>query len=409
MSVSFESSSQPPVLIGFAEALSAPEVAWSLVDAGHSVTAFSRKGRSCALRSSRYVQVHEITAPDQSSELSRRDLQNLMRHLGGSRSNSRNILFPLDDASVWLTSGVDLPPSWLLAGPSKEQALFALDKSVQVKTAESSGLNTPHSIVLKDKHSATSIHLSFPVILKPARAINEVASKLRKGANWICSNITEYERSLALWDERYPLLLQSLIPGTGEGVFGLATESGVLAWSAHRRVRMMNPHGSGSSACISRPVDENLKKPIEWMLATIQWRGLFMIELLRDSAGKAWLIEFNGRPWGSMALARRQGLEYPAWHVQQTLGDQCGAPGDTGTFQEILCRNLGREIMHLLFVIRGPRSAALASWPRIFDSLKGVLSISSKSRLSNWRRDDANVFLSDCCHTVRDQLFKSKA
>ena len=38
------------VTIGFAEALSAPEVTWSLVDAGFKVIAFSRRGRRGALR-----------------------------------------------------------------------------------------------------------------------------------------------------------------------------------------------------------------------------------------------------------------------------------------------------------------------------------------------------------------------
>ena len=35
--------------------------------------------------------------------------------------------------------------------------------------------------------------------------------------------------------------------------------------------------------------------------------------------GPAWFVELNGRPWGSMALARRQGLEYPAWQVTLAL------------------------------------------------------------------------------------------
>ena len=52
------------VAIGFAEALSAPEVTWSLADAGFKVIAFSRKGRRGALRHSHHVAIFEITAPE---------------------------------------------------------------------------------------------------------------------------------------------------------------------------------------------------------------------------------------------------------------------------------------------------------------------------------------------------------
>ncbi len=43
------------VVIGFAEALSGPEVAWSLIDAGYRVVAFARKGGGNALQCSRHV------------------------------------------------------------------------------------------------------------------------------------------------------------------------------------------------------------------------------------------------------------------------------------------------------------------------------------------------------------------
>ena len=53
------------------------------------------------------------------------------------------------------------------------------------------------------------------------------------------------------------------------------------------------------------------------MLSHTQWRGMFMLEFLRAKDGTAWFMELNGRPWGSMALARRSGLEYPAWALRQ--------------------------------------------------------------------------------------------
>lgn len=171
---------------------------------------------------------------------------------------------------------------------------------------------------------------------------------------------------------------------------------------------MMNPHGSGSSACVSEPVGEELKPKVESLITRAGWRGLFMVEVLRDRFRTPWFIELNGRPWGSMALSRRQGLEYPAWHVRVAMNqDPClgFVPAHAG---DIVCRNLGRELMHLLFVFRGARSKALGDWPPLWKSVREVIDIRRGDTLYNWRRDDPRVFIADCYYTFSDNLFKRK-
>ena len=225
---------------------------------------------------------------------------------------------------------------------------------------------------------------------------------------WICANPKELDRALREWNESFPLLLQKYIIGVGEGVFGLATPEGVEAWSAHRRLRMMNPHGSGASACVSIPVDQSIRQKTENLIGQARWTGLFMIELLRDRSGERWFVELNGRPWGSMALARRLGLEYPAWSAAIALADGSQVHTATSASPGLVCRNLGRELMHLMFVIRGPKSAAMVEWPSIWTALRAILHISHCERYYNWRRDDAEVFLADFFYTLHDNLFKAR-
>ena len=96
-----------------------------------------------------------------------------------------------------------------------------------------------------------------------------------------------------------------------------------------------------------------------------------MLEFLRDADGKPWFMELNGRAWGSMALARRRGFEYPAWTVQATL-DPGFEPGCRRDPPEIRCRNLGLELVHLMFVARGPQSGAPMAWPRLGRAVRDV-------------------------------------
>ena len=402
--------SQPIVLIGFAEALAAPEVAWNLVDRGYRVVAFGRRGRTSALRYSRQVEYREICGPDSSLETSVTELNALMTSLGGNGERAKT-LFPLDDSSVLLCSmAAPSNPGWKLAGPQGELAELALNKQRQTDLARESGFHVPTTWLVRTPEEALRIgqEQAFPLILRPIECVPIAGGRVQKGRNWICANLGELEIAVKSWGGRVPLMVQPFIAGTGEGVFGLATEQGVQGWSAHRRLRMMNPHGSGSSACISQVVDPETQRSAETLMAKSGWRGLFMIELLRDDAGKVWFVELNGRPWGSLALSRCQGFEYPVWQVRMACGEEPVIDSLPAAVSGVVCRNVGREMMHLLFVLRGPKSTALVRWPSVTKTLRELLRIRAGDGIYNWRLQDPKVFLADCYNTVHDNVFKDR-
>jgi predicted ATP-grasp superfamily ATP-dependent carboligase len=399
----------PIVLVGFAEALSAPEVLWSLVDAGFRVVAFGRRGRASALRQSHHVVVHEISAPESDLPGALSDLRALMSSLEVP-ANSRRVLFPLDDTAVAVCSRADLPAGWILAGPQGACADLALNKDVQVQKALEAGFNVPTALVARTAKEILDFcgAARFPVILKAAECVPIRGKRIQGCKKWVCANRAELEGAVAEWAEYVPLLVQPFLSGVGEGVFGLAAPEGVRAWSAHRRLRMMNPQGSGSSACISQAAPEDIRPKVEALIRATGWRGLFMVELLRDHSGKAWFVELNGRPWGSISLCRRQGLEYPAWHVQLALDAQSSAGREASFTPGVVCRNAGREFLHLLFVLRGPKSKALNGWPPLGRTLADVLRVRRSDTWYNWRREDPKVFFADSINTIKSNVFKSK-
>jgi hypothetical protein len=396
------------VLIGFAEAMAAPEVAWSLVDAGFQVISFARRGRASALRHSRHVVCHEICPPESDLQRSLSDLRAVMDSIQAEGGGIQLIFFPVDDKAVWLGSRLNHPNDWLIAGPTGAQAELALNKCVQAEMAREAGFNVPDTLLAHTSNEIMEFakSKSFPIILKAAECVPTRGGRVYSCRKWICANSSELDRAFAEWAERVPLLVQSFVRGTGEGVFGLAATEGVRAWSAHRRLRMMNPQGSGSSACISQTVPEDLKTCAEKMIRRAGWRGVFMIELLRDAAGKLWFVELNGRPWGSMSLSRRQGFEYPAWHVQLAMDPDSQAGVVPASASGVVCRHIGREFMHLLFVLRGAKSKALDNWPSIWKTFAEMLRVRRGDTYYNWRRDDAKVFFADCYYTVHDNVFK---
>jgi predicted ATP-grasp superfamily ATP-dependent carboligase len=397
------------VLVGFAEAATAAEVVWSLVDKGYEVIAFARKGRASALRHSRHVVCHEICAPETDLEAALSDLRSLMISVNHSAAGVQRTLFPLDDKAVLLCSRVQIDDDWLLAGPRGAHAELALDKQLQTKVAGSAGFNVPKTALVRTANDIRNFIAaeSYPIILKSANCVPTEAGRANTCPQWICANDGELERALREWGERLPLLAQPFIVGTGEGIFGLAAPDGIRAWSAHRRLRMMNPQGSGSSACISLPVSEDLRCNAEDFIQQTGWQGMFMIELLRDRMGTVFFVEFNGRPWGSMALSRRQHLEYPAWQVMLAADPHSQGGKTASPIPGTISRHAGRELMHLLFVLRGPKSTALSDWPSMWKSVMEVFRSRPAETLYNWRREDKKVFLADVGYTIKSNLFKN--
>jgi hypothetical protein len=155
-------------------------------------------------------------------------------------------------------------------------------------------------------------------------------------------------------------------------------------------------------------VPQDLKAIAERLIRIAGWRGAFMIELLRDDSGKLWFVELNGRPWGSMSLSRRQGLEYPAWHVQLAMDDKSQAGMVPSPAPGMVCRHAGREFMHLLFVIKGAKSKALGNWPPFWKTIANVVRVHRGDTYYNWRRDDVKVFFADFYYTIHSNVFKEK-
>ena len=74
--------------------------------------------------------------------------------------------------------------------------------------------------------------------------------------------------------------------------------------------------------------------------------------------------------------------------------------GATAGREGLVCRHLGRELIHLLTVMRGPRSVALTEWPSRRRALSEVLRVRRGEQWYNWRAGERRVFMVDTAQTV---------
>lgn len=391
------------MVIGFGESLAAPETAWSLRDAGHDVKAFTRAGEKPPLRKARGIEVVEVAAPEEDAD---RAVAEIAAALEGA-----DVLLPLDDEALALAERAIAGTQARLAGPSGSNVEVALDKRRQIELAEEAGFGVPATTVFASVAEARggASSLPFPGIVRPARALMFEDRRLVHPRAALYADSAELESALASLPPEAPLLVQPWLRGTSEGFFGLATADGIAAPSAHERIRMLNPQGSHSSACRSREVDPAVAEAAARMLSAVGWRGLFMVELLRDGAGVPWFVELNGRTWGSMSLSRRMGFEYPAWAVAQAL-DESFRPTAPAASPPLTCRHLGGELVHLMIVMRGKHSRAVATWPSRRQTARDVLSFKRSDCWYNLRPGERSVFVADTVQQVlRPVLAKVRA
>jgi hypothetical protein len=391
------------VLLGFADALAAPEVVFSLRDAGFAVRPFSREGAGRPLLSRLSAETPVVLpAPEVDAEAAITSLR------AAAADNPPAAVLALDDAALWLVDqafGGDCGPP--LASAHGPQAEIALDKTRQIDLAAAAGFEVPPTRIARKRADILS-HSSFPAIVKPALAAELRGTRLGRGSPYYLSAATDFANLPPDDKLSYPAVIQPLIPGRGEGIFGFAAEGGVTNWSGHRRVRMMNPHGSGASACRINAVEPKLREAAEHLVTSMGWRGPFMIELLRSADGTAYFMELNGRLWGSTALSRRAGFEYPAWAVEQAL-DPSFAPPPTEPIDPGVIRHLGRDLLHLLFVLRGPRSAFHREhWPRFWPTTGQVLRPAPGRQFYNWDAACSRFYLRDALVTIANFLRRKR-
>src|SRR5262249_18223760 len=156
--------------------------------------------------------------------------------------------------------------------------------------------------------------VTYPAVAKPVQSRLPTDDGWQSGGVHYASSRAELEQIYRDDDvlARRPSLVQQRIVGPGVGVFVLFDRGTLVADFAHRRLREKPPAGGTSVLSESAAVDDTLRAQAIRLLAPIQWHGVAMLEYKQHEAtGEFFLIEINGRFWGSLQLAIDAGVDFP--------------------------------------------------------------------------------------------------
>lgn len=234
-----------------------------------------------------------------------------------------NTIIPATDlTTMLLVSQSNLSKIAHLAAPPPASYEALTDKARLLQLAKSLGIPTPVTHIADTSAAVIdAAHaIGFPAVLKPSR------SRYPKGDRIVSTSVeivNDHGQLLATlgrmnWPADIPCLVQQFIPGHGAGVFSLYSSSMPGAWFAHRRIREKPPTGGVSVLSESVPIDPVMKTYAAKLLSAAGWTGVAMIEFRVASDGTPYLMEVNGRFWGSLQLAIDCGVDFP-WLLYQVM------------------------------------------------------------------------------------------
>ena len=206
--------------------------------------------------------------------------------------------------------------------------------------------------------------------------------------------------------EAWPLI-QAFVSGQGKGVFTVCDHGRPLAWFAHERLRDVRPSGSGSSLRRSVALDPRLQTRAERLLCEMQWHGPAMVEFRDDGAGAPWLMEVNGRFWGSLQLSIAAGRDFPRLWVEVLTGKPVAPPA---TYREgVTLRWLWGDMKRLLYILAGRPAGYPGAYPPVSQGFREIFGRQPPgTRLEVWDSTDPWPAVGEWVEGARDILFKAR-
>lgn len=162
----------------------------------------------------------------------------------------------------------------------------------------------------------------------------------------------------------YPPIVQEVVDGETTTTTVLADDGEVRAYFQERRLRTF-PDVGGNSTLLTGMFDTKMLAYAERVVAALGWTGPAQVEFMRTPAGEYYLIEVNGRYWGSLPLAIESGVDFPWLHYQLLRGRPCDlcVPYRTNVRQR---RLLFGDIKWLVEQLTGRNPRALVPFLRDF-------------------------------------------
>ncbi len=275
------------------------------------------------------------------------------------RLGGKPVVYALSDAT-WLSLYVyreTLTPHMTLIFPDETSVDIAFDKAATYSLAHVSGVHTisTQAPVTHEEILRLSKIAEYPVVVKSRKSVTWKEGVGIFGTASFAQDadalVSQFETVAEVCGE--PPLVQTCIYGEEYGVEMLTHKGKVFALTVHHRLRSLSP--TGGASVLKETLGEGdlyheLRGYAEMLVKKLVWSGPIMVEFKVDSDTRTpYLMEINGRFWGSLPLSVAAGADMPyLYFMYATTGK---APASVTFAREgIVSNHRMGDVMHLLRV-----------------------------------------------------------
>src|SRR5262245_1293583 len=273
-----------------------------------------------------------------------------------ARSSAAELILPVTDGAISasLRHRETLTASAVVIAPSRAAYDALSDKTELTPLGRAAALAVPRTF-----HAAPPVRVlaagdlvGYPCVIKPHRSVVGDRVSMRQVTVSYASDRQQIESvALRYHHTAYPLLIQERIVGPGEGVLMLVDQGTIVCAFAHRRIREFPVTGGASTYRESIAVPPDLREACGRLLASVGWSGAAMVEFKRSQAtGEPYLMEVNGRLWGSLKLAIDSGVNFPVLLARLSMGESVKPVESYRT--GLRCRWFWGDVNHLIDRLR---------------------------------------------------------
>ncbi|MCI0395014.1 MAG: ATP-grasp domain-containing protein [Chloroflexi bacterium] len=304
------------------------------------------------------------------------------------------------------------PQSCQLALAEPQVLARVTSKEETTQLARQLAIPLPQTVTVHTVAEARSAaaEMRWPLVLKPdvSRRYDLATEKIETNDVAYAADPAGLERQVAHWEGRCAVLLQEYCPGVGQGVELLAYCGRPLAAFQHRRLAEVPLTGGASAWREAVPLDPKLYDYAVRLLNVLCWTGLIMVEF-KVAGDTAWLMEINGRVWGSLPLAIFSGMDFPARLAALYRDGPPPAGRSVDTAYRVGVRAVNEDLMILWFahMLAGRKRHPFIPIPPRRQALAGLWALlDPRQRLDVWDRTDPRPGLAQAGKIIRKIIRK---
>jgi predicted ATP-grasp superfamily ATP-dependent carboligase len=279
------------------------------------------------------------------------------------------LVFAADDAELLALSQWRSRIPAQVPCSSHQAVMRALDRRALAELAHHAGVPAPRTFAPEDPDLPDTALVVKPAVRRHG-GVGRTPTSVASGRDEARAAV---RRLRDLGEEP---ILQERLEGPLTALSVVADRGGRIVAAVQQEAHRLFPPGAGMSArAVTVPVDPVLLERVGRLTGELPWFGLAQLQFVVPPGGEPMLIDFNGRFYGSMALAVAAGVNLAALWAGLAAGDPVpqavalGRPGIhyqwlEGDVRRAVAERRGGLVRDVAGVLRPVRGRIGAVWTR---------------------------------------------